>query len=53
MKKGVCRVCVLIDNNYTKKKVEFCPACDHFICLECKPNLVRRGIAMLKEKLNG
>ena len=51
--KKVCRVCELLDKDTTKKEGEYCNTCKAFICNDCKPDLWRRGLAAVKEKLNG
>jgi len=48
--KEVCRVCFLIDGDKRKKEGKFCKACDAFICTKCEPDIIRRGVAMLKDK---
>lgn len=47
---GVCDVCLILDNDSTIKDVEYCNFCQAFICVDCKPSLYRRGLAMLKQK---
>jgi len=49
--KGVCRVCELLDNDKSKKPVTYCEPCDAWICENCEPDLIRRGKALLKTKL--
>jgi|VirMetMinimDraft_7_1064189.scaffolds.fasta_scaffold44709_2 hypothetical protein len=48
---GICRVCELIDNDTTLKEVEYCELCKANICNECKPNLLKRGKAAIKEQM--
>lgn len=40
-----------MDQNIIPKECEWCELCSQFICKECKPNLIRRGMAMIKLKL--
>lgn len=47
----ICKVCAIMDNNIIPKECEWCELCSQFICKECKPNLIRRGMAMIKLKL--
>lgn len=49
--KQVCRVCELIDNDKTIKEVTYCEFCKAYICKECEPNLLKRGLAAIKDKL--
>lgn len=46
---GICRVCELIDNNTTIKKVYYCKTCSNFICYICKRNILKRAKAALIE----
>ena len=48
---AICRVCELIDNDTTLKEVEYCELCKANICNECKPNLLKRGKAAIKEQM--
>ncbi len=50
MKKGICDVCFYVDNDATIKDVEYCETCNAYICAKCKPNLFRRGLAMVKKQ---
>jgi hypothetical protein len=50
MKKGICDVCFYVDNDATIKDVEYCEICKAYICKKCKPNLFRRGMAMMKKQ---
>jgi len=43
----VCRVCELVDKDYTTKKVNYCAFCDAFICVPCETNLPKRAKAAL------
>ena len=49
--KTICEVCLLLDNNKELKITEHCNTCDADICIECKPDLWRRGLAAIKKKL--
>lgn len=51
MRKGICKVCLLIDDDRRKKNVYYCDTCSAWICLECEPNWYRRGLAAIKEQL--
>jgi hypothetical protein len=42
-----CRVCLTLDGDSTPKaSAKWCGKCGTFICAECKPNLLRRGMAL-------
>lgn len=49
-----CKVCELIDKNMIPKDCQWCELCSAFICKDCEPNLIKRGMAYikLKKKLN-
>ena len=47
----ICKVCDIMDENIIPKECEWCDTCSAFICKECKPNLIKRGLAMIKLKL--
>lgn len=49
MRKGICRVCYLLDDDKRKKNVFFCEMCDVWMCLDCEKNWYRRGLAAIKE----
>ena len=40
-----------MDQDIIPKECDWCELCSSFICKECKPNLIRRGMAMIKLKL--
>lgn len=48
---NVCTVCALIDNDNTKKKVDWCDWCAAWICDVCSPNWAKRGKAMIKRTI--
>ena len=50
---SVCKVCELLDNDTTLKEVHYCELCKANICKDCEPNWYRRGLAAIKQKLNG
>jgi hypothetical protein len=42
-----CKVCIELDGDRTlKADIKFCGMCGTWICSECEPNLLRRGMAM-------
>lgn len=43
----VCRVCELVDRDYSKKKVVYCSFCEAYICDGCRNDVVKRGKAAL------
>lgn len=47
----ICKVCELLDNDTTPKKVSFCKACNEYLCEPCEKNWIRRGKAMIKSKI--
>lgn len=47
----VCDVCRLLDGDVTLKQCGFCGLCSAWICASDRKNLTRRGLAMLKRKL--
>lgn len=49
--KGICKVCELLDNDKTQKEIEYCAFCNAAMCKQCERNWLRRGQAMIKEKL--
>lgn len=51
--RAICDVCLLVDNDKTIKEVTYCKECNAYICTECYPNWFRRGMAAIKQKLNG
>jgi len=47
---GVCKVCALLENDTTIKKVSMCDFCGVMICETCMPNIERRWVAFVKAK---
>lgn len=45
----ICKVCELVDNDKSKKQVEYCMMCGANICNVCKPNLIKRAEAAAKQ----
>lgn len=45
----VCKVCALIDKDFSKKKTAWCADCANYICQRCWPDKIRRGHAAVKE----
>lgn len=50
MIEGICKVCDILDNDISVKKVKYCHFCVAFICTKCYPNMWRRAKAMFKQK---
>ena len=48
--KGICDVCLLLDENAKQKDVYWCDTCKAWICRKCEFNFARRGQAMLARK---
>ena len=48
---NTCRVCELLDKDKKLKYVTYCQTCERWMCLECEWNPLRRGQAMLIEKI--
>lgn len=46
-----CKVCYLLDGDDYIKRVTFCKVCNEYLCEPCERNLIRRGLAMIKQKL--
>jgi len=46
-----CRVCQLLDNDNTIKKVKFCGFCNAHICESCEGDIGRRFEAFKKAKV--
>ena len=42
-----CRVCELIDNDSTPKRVKYCNLCGAYICKDDETNVLRRAKAAL------
>lgn len=42
-----CRVCELVDRDFTIKKVKYCDFCEAYICKHCETNVLRRAKAAL------
>lgn len=49
--KGICKVCELVDEDSTTKDIFWCETCKEYICKQCEPNLLKRGLAMIMQKL--
>lgn len=47
---GVCKVCALLDNDLTNKRVSLCDFCGVMICEKCMPDIERRWVAFVKAK---
>ena len=45
----ICRVCQLVDKDNSIKQCTYCPACSHWICTDCMPEIHKRGFAMAIE----
>lgn len=45
--KGRCHICHEVTD------VEFCAACNHFFCAECRGKYWHRGMAFVKELIGG
>lgn len=49
--KAICKVCELIDKDTSIKEVVFCNFCNATMCEPCERNWLRRGQAMIIDKL--
>jgi hypothetical protein len=45
---GECDACVLVDNDYTPKVVEYCSICNAWLCGECRKSPWKRAKAALR-----
>lgn len=52
LKKGVCRVCELINGDTSEKDVFYCDVCKVWMCVECGTRYDRRALAAMLDKLS-
>lgn len=48
-----CDACILLDNNYTPKLVQYCRLCDAWLCDVCRNSPWRRAQAAAKRMFLG